>query len=121
MNPINVTLAWPPRELSPNARLHWRTVAPFKKAYKESCWALCLNSSAVKKQDPSLRFHVHLDFVPPDRRLYDRDNLIARMKSGLDGVAEALGINDRQFTTLTAKVSENVVGGMVKMTISLDN
>ena len=29
---ITLTLPWPPKELSPNARLHWRVVAKAKKA-----------------------------------------------------------------------------------------
>lgn len=36
-------------------------------------------------------------FRPPDARHYDGDNLLARMKSGLDGLADALGINDSRF------------------------
>ena len=40
-------------------------------------------------------------FYPPDRRSYDRDNLLARIKSGLDGMCDALGIDDSRFVTTT--------------------
>jgi hypothetical protein len=40
---------------------------------------------------------VSLTFIPKDRRHYDLDNLIARCKPYQDGIADALGINDRTF------------------------
>lgn len=59
-----------------------------------------------------------LTFVPPTRHSYDRDNLVARMKSGLDGLADALDINDKRFTTLAARVvSTNGIGGFVRVRI----
>ena len=36
-------------------------------------------------------------FVMPDKRLRDTDNCLAAAKAGLDGMADALGVNDRQF------------------------
>lgn len=61
--------------------------------------------------------HLTLEFVPPDRRSYDRDNLVARMKSGLDGLADAFKINDKQFTTLTARLDAGQIGGFVRVRI----
>jgi hypothetical protein len=40
------------------------------------------------------------------------------MKAGLDGVADALKINDKQFTTLTARVDAEQIGGFVRVQIS---
>ena len=34
---LNFTLPWPPKELSPNGRTHWRVLAKTKKAYREAC------------------------------------------------------------------------------------
>ena len=56
-------------------------------------------------------------FVPPDRRKYDSDNMVARMKSGLDGMCDALNIDDSVFTTVTASLDVERVGGFVKITI----
>jgi crossover junction endodeoxyribonuclease RusA len=39
-------------------------------------------------------------FVMPDKRLRDTDNCLAAAKAGLDGMADALGVNDRQFQPL---------------------
>jgi crossover junction endodeoxyribonuclease RusA len=42
-----------------------------------------------------------ITFVMPDKRLRDTDNCLAAAKAGLDGMADALGINDRQFQPVT--------------------
>lgn len=113
---IELTLPWPPRELSPNARLHWSKVAVAKRKYRAACWALTLNASPSfipQKSDSKLR--VHLLFVAPDRRSYDLDGLLSRMKSGLDGVADALKVNDKRFRP-SIDISDDI-GGMVKVRI----
>jgi hypothetical protein len=38
-----------------------------------------------------------LEFHPPTRRSYDRDNAIAACKAGIDGMTRALGIDDKRF------------------------
>lgn len=45
-------------------------------------------------------------FFPPDRRARDEDNLIASLKSSLDGIAQALRIDDRCFHLLEPAVRE---------------
>ena len=56
-------------------------------------------------------------FYPPQRREYDRDNLSARMKSGLDGLCDTLKIDDKLFKTVSVTVSPDI-GGFVKIFIS---
>lgn len=88
-------LPWPPAELSPNRRLHWARRAKFAKAYRERCfWE---TKAARTRVDWEGIVHLWLTFVPPDRRHRDDDNMIASFKSGRDGVAQALGINDKRF------------------------
>lgn len=114
---IEVTLPWPPKELSPNARLYWAVVARAKKAYRTECFMQMRIAGATTKSFPAgAKLAVVLQFVPPDRRHRDQDNMLAAMKSGLDGIADCLGIDDRNFKT-TFDVSDSV-GGMVKVTIS---
>lgn len=105
-----IRLPWPPSELSPNSRLHWTKLARAKKIYREVCWAATLDQKARVPQDAKLR--TELLFYRPSRREMDHDNLLARMKSGLDGVADALGINDRRFRPITVDVAEEI-GGFV--------
>ena len=58
-------------------------------------------------------------FVRPSFREMDRDNLVARMKSGLDGVADALKINDKLFRKVTASVEPHIKGGYVDLKIEV--
>lgn len=111
---MNVTLPWPLKELSPNARLHWARVAKAKKTYRQACHLLALQAGA-KTFDAAGPIHVELAFYPPDRRHRDQDNMLAAMKAGLDGLADALGVDDRNFKT-TFHVADEI-GGMVKVQI----
>lgn len=111
-----MTLPWPPKELSPNARAHWRKKAPITKAYKEACWALAKEAGLSGLPGYTGRLHLWLTFCPPDRRHRDDDNMIASFKAGRDGLALAMGIDDKRFICHPF-VSEQI-GGMVKVTVS---
>lgn len=106
-----LTLPWPPRELSPNSRTHWRKKSPITKAYKHTCWALCKDSGITVPDAPKIAMWI--DFYPPDRRARDDDNMIASFKAGRDGVALALGIDDKRFRCFP-HVSDKI-GGVVKV------
>jgi len=41
--------------------------------------------------------------LSPNARRHDRDNLLARMKAGIDGVCDALGIDDSRFAAVTVQ------------------
>lgn len=110
-----VILPWPPRALSPNARTHWRAKAPIAKAYKQACWALTLEAGVAVPDSPKLA--LWLDFVPPDKRHRDDDNIIAAFKSGRDGVALALGIDDKRFRCYPY-VRDDQIGGFVRVRIT---
>ena len=88
------------------------------KIYRTACaWeAVAAGIKPNQKQFPDEPVGIHLEFVPPSRRTYDHGNLVAWMKAGLDGLADAMGIDDRHFR-LTHSVADRV-GGMVLVTIS---
>ena len=112
-----IELPWPPSELSPNKRLHWAALSKHKHRYREAC---CAATPRLPVPDGPLS--VSLTFFRPDRRSYDRDNLLARMKSGLDGMCDSLGIDDKRFSVITIRVSDVVVkGGSVYVAVSKDN
>lgn len=116
---LEFTLPWPQSKLSPNARVHWSTLAKEKKAYRSACWLTALDQlHGWRPEVPEGPLLVELEFVPPTRRTYDRDNLIARMKAGLDGLSDALRIDDKRFSTLTARVNAEQIGGLVRVRIS---
>ena len=92
---LTVTLPWPPAELNPNARAHWRKHARSTKAYRNTCWALSYQSRVKVTWEGDI--HVWLDYYYPNRRSRDEDNLIASSKAALDGLADALKVNDSRF------------------------
>lgn len=113
MTVLSITLPWPPKELSPNARLHWSKLARAKKSYRYACVVQAKAQGAQRITADKL--HVSLMFYPPSRRAFDLDNALARMKSGLDGLADVLGVDDRHWKLSIDRAEE--VGGMVKVEV----
>jgi len=126
-----LTLPWPPKELSPNARGHWSKRAEAAKAYKQVCWVMAMEAGlelpvvmatssmadiAFGKPPSPPRYHLWIDFYPPDRRSRDDDNMIASFKAGRDGLALALGIDDKRF--VTHPFVSDQIGGFVKVRIT---
>ena len=89
-----VTIPWPPKECSPNARVHRMVLAKAKAAYKDVCYLLAKES---KMQAPDYQPLVCVEFFPPDKRRRDVDNALASIKAGIDGIAQAIGIDDSNF------------------------
>lgn len=110
---IHMTLPWPPKELSPNARVHWRQKHKHAKAYRRTCGLIALALDAPRL---SGKKYFWVTFCPPDRRSYDDDNLVARFKAGRDGIADGLGIDDKNFVT-TINIGKPVPGGAVRVLI----
>ena len=111
---VSVTLPWPPAALTPNgAHGHWTAKSKAAREYKLACWALCrglpvLDADAVE---------VSVIFRPPSARRYDLDNQLARVKHGLDAVAEAIGVDDGRWLSMTLERGAKTTGGAVVVTI----
>ncbi len=116
MAEIIVTLPWPPSELSPNQRQHWAQLAKAKKSYRQACWATATSQGARHIQAD--RLHVALKFVPPNRRKFDLDNLLARMKAGLDGLADVLGVDDSRWQISLERANDPKAPGFVLVRIT---
>lgn len=110
-----VTLPWPPKALSPNARLHWAALAKHKALYRDACYWQCMQQK-LRAPHTDGKLHLWIDFYPPDKRHRDDDNLIASFKSGRDGLAQAIGVDDKRFICHPRVMDE--IGGMVKVRIT---
>lgn len=115
-----LTLPWPPKELSPNARVHFHVKARVTKDYRERAYWLAFK--AVINQDcdfgPSPEVALLLDFTfhQPDKRRRDLDTMLSSVKAGIDGIADAIGVNDVRFE-YALKRAEPVKGGKVVIVI----
>ena len=105
-----LTLPWPSKELNPNSSNHFHVKAKKRAIYKNECFWLTKMAN-IPKSDYN---EMHIIFYKPNRRHMDLDNMLASMKSGLDGMCLALEIDDRCFKKITIEISENI-GGMVKI------
>jgi crossover junction endodeoxyribonuclease RusA len=116
MPPRVVVLGWPSKTLSPNAAtIHWATKAKAVKAARtEAYYAACAAFPRGKPKWTGAR--IHIAFCPPDRRKRDLQNCIASAKALVDGIADALGIDDSTFQ-LSYALSEPVKGGSVRVEI----
>ena len=99
---VIVTLPWPDKRLSPNARLHWRAKVGPKQAARIASQHYALASKGFYSVRDALKgtegpIPVAVRFYPPDRRHRDDDNMIGSLKSHRDGIAEVLGVDDRRF------------------------
>lgn len=113
-----VTLPWPPRDLSPNARVHWSKRAKAAKKYRADCYYCAkLEHASVAWFGEPIRLVV--TFCPPAGRQQDRhdlDNCVASCKAGFDGLADALRVNDKVFQ-IVASIGTPVPGGGVHIEI----
>lgn len=97
---------WYPKELNPNSSCHFQTKAKKKAIYKNICYYTTLEAKIPQGQYTEL----HLTFFKPNRRPMDLDNMLAAMKSGLDGMCQALKIDDKVFKKITIEVAEELAG-----------
>ena len=113
---MRVILPWPTKDLSPNARGHWAIKARAKKQYRALC-AWQAKSQGLTHIDAE-RLHLKITFVPPNRRARDLDNLLASIKSGLDGLCDVLGVDDSKWSMEISKADDRI-GGFVEIVVAV--
>lgn len=111
---ILLELGWPAKALNPNSREHYMTKWRYGKASKTTAyWATkAVLGHGKFEHDGSSQIRVVITAYPPDKRDRDTDNLIASCKALLDGIALALGTNDKHFD-LGVQWGEPVAHGML--------
>lgn len=109
-----IRLPWPPAKSSPNgSQGDFHGKARAGRSYKADCGWIC-KAQAVQPFGPSVGgVHVEVTFHPPTAHAYDLDNMLARCKRGLDAVAEAIGVDDRDWLSMRLERGDKVKGGAV--------
>lgn len=124
---MEIELDWPPKELSPNARIHYMAKSRKTKKYRHDCWAITMSAEGYPQYYTWLEKYIEnkttndfisaeIIFHPPNKRPRDDDNCIASFKSGRDGIADALGVDDKIFRP-NYSFGEPVKGGRVVVKI----
>ena len=110
-----ILLPWPCKELSPNTRCHWAVKAKAVKSYRSAAgWATKASGYKIHGNGP---IDLHIGFYPPDNRARDLDGMLSSIKAGLDGIADALDVNDKRFTLWIERCAK-IKGGEVRIIIS---
>lgn len=89
-----IVLPFPPSSLSGHNKGHWATKARIVATHR--AWAFHATRAAKATVPATGDIAIKFRFVPPSRR-GDRTNFANRLKPYIDGIAEALGINDARF------------------------
>jgi crossover junction endodeoxyribonuclease RusA len=91
---VTIRLPWPARPLWQNARPHWSAKARATK--KARHWAqLAAMEAGITAPIPSAR--LVFAFHPPPKSRPDLANVPATTKAYIDGIADAMGCDDRGF------------------------
>ena len=113
MTTLTLTLPWPPRELSPNARGVWPRIRATK-AYREIAWGAALEAIGPSKRQLRAPVICYLTFFAKTRRRRDGDNLVAMMKAALDGIVWAGALADDSADVLKMQEPKIVVDPTIR-------
>lgn len=117
---FTVTLPWPDPSLSPNRKNgnHWGSVNKTKGKRLADARALTLQAMVQTRYIPPKGvLPLVLTFVAPDKRRRDLDNLLASMKADLDGLSQALGVDDQVFEPITLRREYGSKHGCVRVEV----
>lgn len=95
MSAQTITIPWPAKELSPNARIHWAAKAKAVKGYRLAC-AWYAAEQRITRMD-ARKINARITFHPPSNRRMDIDNMLSRAKAGIDAVSDVIGVDDSKW------------------------
>lgn len=108
-----IILPWPAKQLHPNARVHWAVRAKHaRKAREDGYFAAKAAGVAARPSGVALG----IVFYPPNARRRDLDGCLSALKSALDGIADALGVDDSRFA-INMQMGDPVEGGRVEVSL----
>jgi hypothetical protein len=110
---VQIVLPFPPASLSGHNTGHHYAKAKLIAQHRE--WAMNATLAAAPKVPAEGDIRICLAFYPPNRR-GDRTNFPNRAKPAIDGIADALKVNDSRFLP-SYLFGEPVKGGQLVVTI----
>jgi crossover junction endodeoxyribonuclease RusA len=90
-----IELPFPSSKLAGHGNGFWFGNAKVVSAHRQWAWTAA-RAAKVRAPDHAGDIPIRIVFVPPNNR-GDRTNYPNRMKAYIDGIADALGVNDRRF------------------------
>lgn len=90
--PIEIKLPWPDKALHSNSRAHWSIKARCTKLARQTSWF----EAQYAKLPCWPEAEILIEYYPPTRR-GDPQNVPGSLKAYIDGIADAMGCDDRKF------------------------
>jgi crossover junction endodeoxyribonuclease RusA len=91
-DPIQFSLSWPDKALQSNSRAHWAAKAKATKKARQDAWATALAHNLPCWPEAT----IFIEYWPRTRR-GDPQNVPHALKAYIDGIADAMGVDDRCF------------------------
>lgn len=89
---VTITMPLPSRTLSPNGRSHWipksQAVAKYRQLAAAEAWVALRLEASLRQICPWQAASIEIRYFAKTRRWPDRDNIIATMKSAIDGLTD---------------------------------
>jgi crossover junction endodeoxyribonuclease RusA len=117
---LTIMLPWPDKSLMPNRKngRHWGNTQAAKVRARQDGYYAALASLGTRKWQSDEKHPIRVTYVSPDAKKRDLDNLLAASKAFLDGIAQALGIDDSRFCPVTLDRAQDALKqGFVKVEI----
>lgn len=116
---ITIELGWPAPQLSPNSRAHHMEKWRFQKATKDTVYWLTKAALGRGKFEHEGEIIVRITAHPPKGKVApDDDNLTSSTKYHRDGIALALGVDDKCFRPQAIEWAEPVPNGKLIVSVS---
>jgi hypothetical protein len=119
---IAIELPWPSADLSPNGGVSkWAKIKATKVAKNHGFWITdsLIGPLGIVKGSFIGPIDVQYTFYPALERGRDDDNFASRMKPYRDGIALALGVNDKHFRMQPVVFAPAVTGRPLKVVATI--
>lgn len=110
-------LPFPDARLSPNRRMDRRWLTNVRQIARNTGYFLTKDAGLTVPDKTPL--HLYLTFCPPDHRRRDIDNLLSSSKATIDGIFQALGVDDSNVRLTTLGMGKRVKGGQTIVRIEV--
>ena len=110
-------LPFPDMRLSPNKRMDHRWLTGVRHIARNTGY-FAAKEAGLRVPDRT-PLHMFLTFHAPDARRRDGDNILSSMKSYIDGIFDALGVDDSNIRLTTYGFGKPIKGGQVVVRIEV--
>ncbi len=117
-----IKLPFPDSSLFPNRKngKHWTATSAAKDIQKSTAYMLTKQAMQTTQSNfGDGNIPLSLVYLTPDKRKRDLDNMLAASKALIDGMAQALGIDDSRFKPVLVDWVQGPKGGALMAAVGI--